>query len=120
MSAMLLSLSFFVINLVALVRAIDPIVIYHGLNSTCCEGKTQELVDQIRDALPSIYIHSVRLGKDDTDDRLRTLVGNLDRQVDDICRILKADEKLLNGFTAIGLSQVIHRPITQKCLMVLR
>lgn len=87
-------------------RCVVPVVLFHGLNSTCCEGKTLSLSNQIKDALPDIYIHSVRFGKDATDDRLRTLFGDLDRQVSELCRILKEDDQLQSGFNAIGLSQV--------------
>lgn len=40
------------------------------------------------------------------EDFLRSFFGNVNDQVDMVCKMLKADENLQNGFNAIGLSQV--------------
>jgi len=73
---------------------------------------------ELQKAFPTRYIYSINLAalqNNATDydsdalikeDRHRSIIGNADDQVEEICRDLAANSKLKDGFHAIGLSQV--------------
>lgn len=63
------------------------------------------LVEKIKDALPGVFIHSIMIGKSPEDDRKRSLLDNMNRQIDEVCDQLARVPELADGFNAIGLSQ---------------
>ena len=92
-------------------------MIYRGLNSTCCEGTTKILIDQIQAVLPLVDIHSVDLGKTRESDLLHSIFSDANEQVYRVCEQLKADVRLKDGFNGIGLSQggLLLRAYIQRC-----
>lgn len=80
-------------------------VVWHGINSDCCTGTTAEAVNELQAHLPGVHIRSLKLGDTLEEDFLRSFFGNVNDQVDQVCRMLKEDPNLANGFNAIGLSQ---------------
>ncbi|CAG8577690.1 4460_t:CDS:2 [Paraglomus occultum] len=65
-------------------------------------GYIQEL---IKSSLPGVYVHSIKIGKDEEADKKAGFFGNANNEVADVCKKLKADENLQQGFNAIGFSQ---------------
>lgn len=65
-------------------------------------------INELRDAFPDTYIRSIKLGDTIQEDFLRSFFGNVNEQVDTVCKMLKADENLKGGFNAVGISQVPH------------
>lgn len=63
------------------------------------------LVSRIKEALPGVFIHSVMIGKGPEDDRKRSLLDNMNRQIAEVCDKLARIPELSEGFNAIGLSQ---------------
>lgn len=63
------------------------------------------LISRIKDAVPGIFIYSVMVGKSPEEDRKRSLIDNMNRQIEDVCEKLAAVPELTKGFNAIGLSQ---------------
>jgi palmitoyl-protein thioesterase len=59
----------------------------------------------IQDSLGDVHIHSVRIGENDDADKKSSFFGNVNEQLDEVCRQLKEDEALKGGFNAIGFSQ---------------
>jgi palmitoyl-protein thioesterase len=74
--------------------------------------------DLIQQELPGIYIYSVMVGKDASEDRNRGFLDNLlEQQLPDVCSKLKQDPKLSGGFNAVGFSQggLFLRSYVQLC-----
>jgi palmitoyl-protein thioesterase len=63
------------------------------------------LIERIKGALPGVFIHSVRIGKTPEEDRKRSLLDNMNRQIKEVCNQLAGIPELAEGFNAIGLSQ---------------
>jgi len=59
----------------------------------------------IEKAIPGIYVHSIRIGSNIVVDELSGFLGNVNSQVDEVCKTLKADPNLAGGFNAVGFSQ---------------
>ena len=64
------------------------------------------LIGKLQSVLPGIFIHSVQIGKNSGEDRKKSLLDNMNRQIDEVCDQLGGIEELKEGFNAIGLSQV--------------
>lgn len=64
------------------------------------------IIGKLQEALPGVFIHSVRIGKTPEDDRKRSLIDNMNRQIEEVCQQLAQIPELSNGFNAIGISQV--------------
>ena len=62
-------------------------------------------------------VHPIRIGKTEEEDRKFGFLDELQRQVLEVCDTLKADEKLKDGFNAIGFSQggLFIRAYVQLC-----
>ena len=63
------------------------------------------LVERIKEALPGVFIHSIMIGRSPEDDRKRSLIDNMNRQIEEVCDQLSRVPELADGFHAIGLSQ---------------
>ncbi|CAG8480793.1 7672_t:CDS:2, partial [Diversispora eburnea] len=94
-----------------------PVVIWHGRLQTCCDSDVAGLQEFINNTLPGIYTHSIMLGKDVYEDGVLSVYGNANEQVDCICKQLKDNENLRNGFNAVGLSQggLLLRAYVERC-----
>jgi palmitoyl-protein thioesterase len=83
-----------------------PIVLWHGLSQDCCTGETKMITEELKAQFPQTYIKSIRIGSTNRADHLASQFGNINKQVDQICKELKKDKHLSGGFNAIGISQV--------------
>lgn len=94
-----------------------PIVVYRGLNSSCCERSTLDMVQQLKAYYPRTYIISPALSSSAEDDRQRSLFDSLDLQISQLCQRFADDKRLAEGFIGIGLSQggLILRGVLERC-----
>ena len=47
-----------------------PIVIWHGMGDTCCNPDSiGRIVEVIKESLPGVYVHSIMLGNNESDDK---------------------------------------------------
>ena len=63
------------------------------------------LIEAIKSALPGVFVHSIRIGKTVEEDRKRSLLDNMNRQIEEVCEQLAGIPELAEGFNGIGLSQ---------------
>jgi palmitoyl-protein thioesterase len=82
-----------------------PIVLWHGLGDSAYSEGMQSLASNLREAFPGIYVHLVTLAQDLAGDQRAGFFGNVNSQIDQVCRDLKEVDELKNGFDAIGFSQ---------------
>ncbi|KAJ3033398.1 hypothetical protein HK097_004856 [Rhizophlyctis rosea] len=94
-----------------------PVVLWHGMGDSCCGPSMGNITELIQSQLSNVYVHSVRIGDTEDQDRNFGYFDVLNRQVDEVCEQFKADEKLSNGFNAIGFSQSgqFFRAYVQRC-----
>ncbi|NDD92014.1 hypothetical protein EBZ37_08020 [bacterium] len=62
-------------------------------------------IDTIKSALPGVFVHSIRIGGTAEEDRKRSLLDNMNRQIQEVCDQLAGIPELSGGFNGIGLSQ---------------
>lgn len=109
---------------IAIIAAINaseevlPILIWHSAAETCCGDEinlySKILKSQLGD---NIYIKSVQIGETPDKDRVNSLTKHPLKQIEEVCRQIRNDEKLKNGFNGIGLSQggLFMRGLLQIC-----
>ncbi|KAF9972183.1 hypothetical protein BGZ73_004722 [Actinomortierella ambigua] len=102
---------------VAALPAPRPVVFYHGMGDTAHSEGMEELFRSVRVFAPSIYIHSIQLAESESDDKKAGFFGNVNNQIDAVCKQLKEDPKLKGGFNAVGFSQggQFLRAYVQRC-----
>jgi len=92
--------------LLAAAVAVRPTVLWHGMGDTCCNPLSMGSVKrEIEKSLPGIYVFSIEIGTSAIADQMAGFIGNVNDQVAGVCKTLKADPKLKDGFDAIGFSQ---------------
>jgi len=102
-TALVLAWFFFVVDSSIPFR---PTVLWHGMGDTCCYpfsmGKLKDLIEA---HLPGIYVYSIEVGDSIEADELNGYFMNVNEQIDYVCKKLKNDSQLANGFNAMGFSQ---------------
>ena len=73
--------------------------------------------DAIIKSRPGTYVHSIQIGKNERGDQINGYLGDVNRQIEEVCSKIAADEKLANGYHAIGFSQggLFLRGVAQRC-----
>lgn len=95
-----------------------PIVLWHGMGDTCCYpfsmGRIKSLLES---KIPEVYVHSVMIGSNIFEDAWGGYFGNVNEQVEDVCEMIACNEKLKNGYHAVGFSQggQFLRAVAQRC-----
>merc|ERR1712215_331900 len=95
-----------------------PIVMWHGMGDTCCNplslGRIQKVLEN---SIPGVYVHSLKFGKNFEEDQLSGFLTPCNQQVEDACNMITSDEKLKDGYNAIGFSQggQFLRAVAQRC-----
>jgi palmitoyl-protein thioesterase len=88
------------------------------MGDSCCNEKSMgKLKTIIEERIPGIYVHPIRIGKTEEEDKSYGFLDEIQRQVLEVCDTLKADENLKDGFNAIGFSQggLFLRAYVQLC-----
>ena len=78
------------------------------------------LISTLKSALPGVFVHSIRIGSTPEEDRKKSLLDGMNRQISEVCQQLALIPELTNGFNAIGISQVVFfkNVIYSLCLYV--
>ncbi|KFH69155.1 hypothetical protein MVEG_05956 [Podila verticillata NRRL 6337] len=94
-----------------------PIVFYHGMGDSAHSKGMVELMQSINDIAPEVFIHSVSLAESESDDQRAGFFGNVNNQLEIVCRQLKDIKELQSGFNAVGFSQggQFLRAYAQRC-----
>ena len=74
------------------------------VGDTCCDGLSY-LKEWLEREIPGIYIKSLQFGSSLFMDRWYSFFSNVSAQVEMVCDELSQDQKLNNGFNAVGFSQ---------------
>ncbi|CAD5125040.1 DgyrCDS13284 [Dimorphilus gyrociliatus] len=95
-----------------------PIVLWHGMGDSCCNplsmGSIKSLLEK---QITGVYVRSLEIGSNVIEDTENGFLMNANDQVDLVCKKLKSDKKLENGYNAMGFSQggQFLRAIAQRC-----
>ncbi|KAG0338211.1 hypothetical protein BG004_007307 [Podila humilis] len=94
-----------------------PIVFYHGMGDSAHSKGMVQLMQTISDIAPEVFIHSVSLSETESEDQRAGFFGNVNNQLEIVCRQLKDIKELKNGFNAVGFSQggQFLRAYVQRC-----
>ncbi|KAJ1913152.1 hypothetical protein IWQ60_009337 [Tieghemiomyces parasiticus] len=95
-----------------------PVVVWHGMgDSAYSKDSMGALQRSLETALPGAYIHLVALGGDQNSDVTASFWGNVNNQVDTVCRDLQRLPQLRTGFHALGFSQggLFLRAYVERC-----
>ena len=80
-----------------------PIVLWHGMGDSCCNPLSLgSLIKLIKRQLPDPYVLSLRIGSNLVEDTSNGFFMNANHQIDYACRLINADEKLSQGYHAVG------------------
>ncbi|QRW11526.1 palmitoyl-protein thioesterase [Ceratobasidium sp. AG-Ba] len=82
-----------------------PLVLWHGLGDSAHSEGMDEFADLIKRVHPGIFVHSVSLADDQSEDRKAGWFGEVNTQIDTVASQLSSIPELSNGFDAIGFSQ---------------
>eukprot|EP00299_Pterocystis_sp_00344_P014385 c7119_g1_i1.p1 GENE.c7119_g1_i1~~c7119_g1_i1.p1 ORF type:complete len:378 (-),score=68.61 c7119_g1_i1:13-1110(-) len=77
-----------------------PVVFMHGLGDSGSNPGMQSIAKSVSSAYPGLYSIAV-----DVADGMKSYTTDIGKQVDEFAAAVRADPKLANGFTAVGLSQ---------------
>ena len=81
-----------------------PIVLWHGMGDDCCSplslGSIMKLIE--KEMTPAPYIHSLRIGANEAEDKANGFFMNVNNQIDYACQLLNSDKNLTKGYHAIG------------------
>jgi len=92
-----------------------PIVMWHGINNHADSMKS--LIRDVHYEDSSVYVFNVQIGKSLEEDKLFSVTMSAINQIDYVCRAIKNDPLLKDGYNAVGLSQggLLIRGLAQRC-----
>ncbi|OJD26141.1 hypothetical protein ACJ73_02481 [Blastomyces percursus] len=84
-----------------------PLVIWHGLGDDYANDGLKRVANLAQEVNPGTYIHIISLGDSPTTDREATFFGDLNAQVDEVCKQLGTEQILSTApaINALGFSQ---------------
>lgn len=59
----------------------------------------------IKEALPGVYILQLKIGRTQLSDFINSVIMHPNKQIEIVCKTIKDDPLLANGYNAIGWSQ---------------
>ncbi|XP_034483740.1 palmitoyl-protein thioesterase 1 [Drosophila innubila] len=95
-----------------------PVVLWHGMGDTCCFPFSLGAIKKLIEAHTNgTYVRSLEIGGNIVLDYESGFFIHPNKQVDYVCKQLARDEKLTNGYNAIGFSQggQFLRALAQRC-----
>merc|ERR1719385_561073 len=95
-----------------------PIVLWHGMGDSCCNPASMGSIKRmLEDELPGVYVHSLKIGDNILSDTESGFFKDTNAQVELVCKTVREDPQLQNGFNAIGFSQggQFLRAVAQRC-----
>lgn len=79
-----------------------PIVLWHGIGDDHLASIKRIILTNVDE---NVYIKSIQLGENSIEDFENGIFVHPDVQIMDVCNEIASDEKLSNGFHAVGFSQ---------------
>lgn len=94
-----------------LTKSYRPVVLMHGVLSAA--SNMSDLVDWIHESYPDMYVVAMEIGNGFDD----SVLLPMNTQVDIFCQQIRMDEKLVQGFNLLGVSQggLIVRAAVERC-----
>ncbi|XP_034239982.1 palmitoyl-protein thioesterase 1-like [Thrips palmi] len=95
-----------------------PIVLWHGMGDSCCNPLSLGTITSLLEAhIDNVYVKSLRIGESFVEDTVNGFFLDVNTQVEEACRLIADDDKLKNGYHAIGFSQGSQflRAVAQRC-----
>jgi len=99
-------------------NASTSVVLWHGMGDSCCNPMSMGSIKKLLEKeIPQVYVLSLEIGNSIFQDTENGFFMNVNSQVDMVCKKLSQDEKLKNGYNAIGFSQggQFLRAVAQRC-----
>ncbi|XP_014243319.1 palmitoyl-protein thioesterase 1 [Cimex lectularius] len=107
-----------IINLFSFGLGATPIVLWHGMGDSCCNPLSLgSFAKHLEKSIPGVYVKSLQLGSNVFDDVLHGFFMDSNEQVRQACEMILNDERLKDGYNAIGFSQGSQflRAVAQQC-----
>lgn len=97
-----------------------PVVIWHGLGDNWNSSGIHRVEEIFASYYPGIRVHSISLNDDPLKDQQRSMFGDANVDIEQVCDTLTNMDYLSNGFDAIGFSQggVLMRALIERCASV--
>jgi len=95
-----------------------PVILWHGMGDSCCNPASMGSIKRmLEDALPGVYVHSLKIGNNILSDTESGFFKDTNSQVELVCNTIREDPLLQDGFNAIGFSQggQFLRAVAQRC-----
>ncbi|KAK9367634.1 Alpha/Beta hydrolase protein [Lipomyces kononenkoae] len=94
-----------------------PIVLWHGLGDAYDSDGMQRITALIQEMHPGIFVHSVYLNSQSSEDSKQSLMGKVDDQIASVCEQLVSIPELEHGFDGLGFSQggLFLRGFVERC-----
>merc|ERR1711962_81546 len=95
-----------------------PVVLWHGMGDSCCNPASMGSIKRmLEDELPGVYVHSLKIGDNILSDTESGFFKDTNAQVELVCKTVREDPQLQEGFNAIGFSQggQFLRAVAQRC-----
>lgn len=103
---------------IGVISSYAPVVLWHGMGDSCCNplsmGSIQKMLEK---ELDGAYVKSLMIGSNIASDTTNGFFMDVNQQIDFACNAIQKDEKLKDGYSAIGFSQggQFLRGLAQKC-----
>lgn len=94
-----------------------PVVIWHGLGDSYDSPGMVRVEEIIQDMYPGIYTHNVYLDESGSTDQRKSFFGNINDELEFVCKQLADIPELEGGFDALGFSQggLFLRAYAERC-----
>uniref|UniRef100_A0A2P2HZP0 Palmitoyl-protein thioesterase 1 n=1 Tax=Hirondellea gigas TaxID=1518452 RepID=A0A2P2HZP0_9CRUS len=95
-----------------------PVVMWHGMGDSCCNPSSLGYIKKlIENEHNGTYVYSIMIGSSVISDTESGFFKNVNDQIDETCRKIKADPLLADGYHAVGFSQggLFIRGLAQRC-----
>lgn len=114
----LIFISVILLNTATISSEVLPILIWHSASETCFGNEINLYSNIIKSQFGNdVYIKSVQIGSTPDQDRINSLTKHPFKQIEEVCRQIRNDERFKNGYNGVGLSQggLFMRGLVQIC-----
>jgi len=114
-SFQLLSLFLLISNSWCQDEAPVPVVLWHGMGDSA--AGMIGIANILKENIPDVYVHRIMIGGNLIVDTESGFFRDTNRQVREVCQMMRDDPELQNGYNAIGFSQggQFLRAVAQRC-----
>lgn len=102
------------------VENVKPVVLWHGLGDNYNSSGMNKVKDIINSIYPDTFVYSIAIDEDPSTDQQRSMFGDANVELEQVCETLSTIPELESGFNAIGFSQggVFIRALIERCPFV--